>query len=89
MEQKILEKVKKLNLNFFKSFLGKAKLTTKDGDTYWFKDGKFHKENGPAITLADGSNYWFLNDQSVTKEEVDQFRQRKGLKPLSQLKSKF
>ena len=26
-----------------------------DGDKFWFKDGKFHREDGPAREYADGS----------------------------------
>ena len=26
----------------------------------WYnKDGKFHRENGPAVECADGGKYWY------------------------------
>jgi hypothetical protein len=27
----------------------------------WFKDGKLHREDGPAIIESDGSEYWYKN----------------------------
>ena len=35
-----------------------------DGDKFWFKDGKFHREDGPAREYADGSKEWYLNGQN-------------------------
>jgi hypothetical protein len=29
-----------------------------DGNKYWFKEGKRHRENGPAIEFADGTKKW-------------------------------
>ena len=31
------------------------------GDTAWYKNGKCHRENGPAIEYADGNKWWYLN----------------------------
>jgi hypothetical protein len=31
------------------------------GTKCWFKDGKFHRENGPAREWADGTRYWYKN----------------------------
>jgi hypothetical protein len=31
-----------------------------DGSKYWFLNGDYHREDGPAIEVSDGSKYWFL-----------------------------
>jgi hypothetical protein len=36
----------------------------KDGTKYWYRDGKLHREDGPACELADGINgLWWLDDE--------------------------
>ena len=32
-----------------------------DGTKFWYRDGKLHREDGPAIERADGSKEWFRN----------------------------
>ena len=32
-------------------------------------NGKYHREDGPAIEWADGYKFWYLNDEEVTEEE--------------------
>ena len=32
-----------------------------NGNQYWFKDGKRHREDGPAIIYANGDQYWYRN----------------------------
>jgi hypothetical protein len=34
-----------------------------DGTKKWFKDGKYHRLDGPAIELANGSKYWYIDGQ--------------------------
>ena len=29
------------------------------GTKIWYKEGKYHRTDGPAIELADGTKYWF------------------------------
>ncbi len=29
--------------------------------TYYFKNGKLHNENGPAVITKDGNEYWYIN----------------------------
>jgi hypothetical protein len=43
---------------------------------FWFKDGKCHREDGPAIIYPKGSPYfnkgyqeWWLNDRYLKREE--------------------
>ena len=40
-----------------------------NGDKYWFLNGKFHREDGPAVEYANGDKTWFLNDARVTEAE--------------------
>ncbi len=32
-----------------------------DGSKYWCLNGKFHREDGPAMEYANGTKYWCLN----------------------------
>jgi hypothetical protein len=32
-----------------------------NGTRKWLLDGKFHREDGPAVEYADGDRYWYLN----------------------------
>ena len=34
-----------------------------DHGTYWKVDGKYHRENGPAVEWADGTKAWYLNNK--------------------------
>ena len=34
-----------------------------DDTKAWYQNGKFHREDGPAIEYANGCKYWFQNDQ--------------------------
>ena len=34
------------------------------GDIYWFKGGKLHREDGPALEWPDGTKFWFINGQN-------------------------
>ncbi len=29
----------------------------------WYKEGKYHREDGPAIEWIDGSKFWYKNDK--------------------------
>lgn len=33
------------------------------GTIIWYKDGKYHREDGPAIKYADGTKVWYLNGE--------------------------
>jgi hypothetical protein len=41
----------------------------------WYRYGKLHREDGPAIVSADGVRKWYLNDVAMTEEE---WRERTG-----------
>jgi hypothetical protein len=32
-----------------------------DGGKYWYLNGKFHREDGPAVEDSDGDKGWYLN----------------------------
>ena len=34
-----------------------------DNRTEWYRNGKCHREDGPAIEYASGDKYWYLNDK--------------------------
>ena len=40
-----------------------------NGDKEWFLNGKWHREDGPAIEYAGGYKSWYLNEEKVTEEE--------------------
>jgi hypothetical protein len=44
---------------------------SENGDKRWYLNGKFHREDGPAIEYADGTKYWFINDQPLTEAEFN------------------
>ncbi len=44
-------------------FTGIAELTK--GAKAWYRNGKLHREDGPAIEEADGSKEWFLNGNFI------------------------
>ena len=35
----------------------------KNGDTFWYSDGRLHRTDGPAVERANGTKYWYLNDK--------------------------
>jgi len=49
-----------------KNYTGCVKYTS--GEQYWYKDGQYHREDGPAIIYPDGNQYWMLNDKHYSKE---------------------
>jgi hypothetical protein len=38
-------------------------IVDEEGNKYWYKNGKWHRKNGPAIEWADGSKYWYFYGQ--------------------------
>ena len=43
------------------SFTGR--LIRPNGTTFWYQDGKLHREDGPAITKPNGYKVWYQNDE--------------------------
>ena len=42
-----------------------------DGDKYWYLNGKFHREDGPAIEYSDGTKEWCLNGKRHSEEQFN------------------
>jgi hypothetical protein len=40
-----------------------------NGTHEWYLNGKFHREDGPAIEYTNGSRQWYLNGEEYTEEE--------------------
>jgi hypothetical protein len=36
-----------------------------NGDKEWFKDGRYHREDGPTVENTDGTKSWWLNGQWI------------------------
>ena len=39
------------------------KIQYRNGNKYWFLNGKRHREDGPAIEWASGNKHWYLNGE--------------------------
>ena len=45
-------------------------LIDKDNDVFWCKNGKRHRENGPAVEFTNnGDKEWWLNGTYLTEHE--------------------
>ena len=43
--------------------------TRPNGDREWWLNGRYHREDGPAIEWANGTKKWYLNGEELTEEE--------------------
>jgi len=34
-----------------------------NGNKFWYRNGEYHREDGPAIEYADGTKFWILNGE--------------------------
>jgi hypothetical protein len=50
-----------------------------DGDKFWFLNGKYHREDGPAVEDSDGSKAWYLNGK-LHREDGPAFEYSGGRK---------
>jgi hypothetical protein len=50
-----------------------------DGDKFWFLNGKYHREDGPAVEDSDGSKAWYLNGK-LHREDGPAFEWANGYK---------
>lgn len=48
----------------------------------WMKNGKFHREDGPAMISFVGTFDWHLNDRQIT-DEVEQWIEENNLPPYT------
>jgi hypothetical protein len=37
-----------------------------NGRKEWYKEGKYHREDGPAVEYQDGTKYWYLENNLYT-----------------------
>lgn len=49
----------------------------------WAKNGKYHREDGPAVVCIDGSGAYYIEGEAVTQEEC---KAMQGLKELSRFR---
>jgi len=42
-----------------KDYTGHVKFV--NGNQYWYKNGKRHREDGPAVIYTNGTQYWYKN----------------------------
>ena len=57
---------------------GPANINLVKGERYWYKEGKLHRDDGPAIERPNGERYWYLNGIHIKKDNFDYIV--KGLK---------
>jgi len=50
-----------------KGYTGHVKFT--NGNQYWYKNGKLHREDGPAEIYPVGTQYWWLNDLHYSRDD--------------------
>jgi hypothetical protein len=48
-----------------------------NGTKRWWLNGKFHREDGPAVEYADGDKAWYLNGKEITIRPMDAERLQK------------
>ena len=53
MKIKTIEEFNKVIENKYTGFI------ESNGDTFWYKEGKPHREDGPAIEHSNGTKYWY------------------------------
>ena len=41
----------------------------KNGDTFWYSDGRLHRTDGPAVERANGTKEWYLNGVRLTEAQ--------------------
>jgi hypothetical protein len=50
------------------------------GDKYYFRNGGFHREDGPAVSHSDGTKDWYLNGIRIPCTTQVQFERLLKLK---------
>ena len=52
------------------------------GDRCWYINGKYHREDGPAIEWANGDKSWYIKGKELTKQEFNKFIAKKRIGKL-------
>ena len=55
------------------------------GNKYWFLNGQFHREDGPAVEYSGGFKRWYLNDRKYSREAYYKELYKRGLIDKKQL----
>ena len=51
-----------------------------DGDEIWYRDGRWHREDGPAVIRVDGSYIlWYIDGEELTEEEFKTWQRTQKL----------
>ena len=40
----------------------------------WFKNGQYHRIDGPAIEYGNGTDVYYLNDEKIKCDSIEQFK---------------
>ena len=62
-------------------------LIDEDSDIAWYKNGEWHREDGPAIEWIDGCKEWWLNGERLTEQQHRMIVRKMKLKLLDKLES--
>jgi len=55
-------------------------LIDEDGDKFWYRNGKLHREDGPALIVRrDNTEHWYIKGKSVTEKEWKIYQRGKKL----------
>jgi hypothetical protein len=61
-----------------------------DGTVFYMLGGVFHREDGPAMTLADGSIGWYLHGKNyVFSRYLEKLKKTKSPKEIFMLSLKY
>jgi hypothetical protein len=50
------------------------------GNSFYYLNGKMHREDGPAVEYANGNKCWYLNDERILCTTQKQFERLMRLK---------
>jgi hypothetical protein len=48
-------------LNGLRTQVKNGKEVDQNGNQWWWKDSRLHRDDGPAIIYCDGTKYWYKN----------------------------
>lgn len=52
----------------FDKFFNKTGKFIENGDTFWYKNRKIHRIDGPAVECANGTKFWYYNNKCHRKD---------------------
>ena len=50
-----------------------------NGTKHWYKDGKCHRLDGPAVEHPDGSKCWYIDGKGYTQQEYKEHLRKLAL----------